>query len=60
LREEYGYRILENKALKKIFEPKSAEITKDWRKLHNEDLHNLYFSPTIIARLNPEVLDDET
>jgi hypothetical protein len=28
-----------------IFSPKSDEVTGDWRKLHNEELHNVYFSP---------------
>jgi hypothetical protein len=34
--------------LRRIFEPKRDEIIGGWRKLHNEELHNLYFSPDII------------
>jgi hypothetical protein len=34
--------------LRRIFGPKRDEVTGDWRKLHNEELHNLYFSPNII------------
>jgi hypothetical protein len=35
-------------ALRRIFGPKRDEVTGDWRKLHNEELHNLYSSPNII------------
>jgi hypothetical protein len=37
--------------LKRIFEPKRDEITGGWRKLHNEELHNVYFPPTIIRMI---------
>jgi hypothetical protein len=40
-----------NRVLRRIFGPKRDEVTGDWRKLHNEELHNLYFSPNII-RMN--------
>jgi hypothetical protein len=33
--------------LRRIFGPKRDEVTGGWRKLHNEELHNLYYSPTI-------------
>jgi hypothetical protein len=33
--------------LRRIFGPKRDEVTGDWRKLHNEELHNLYSSPNI-------------
>jgi hypothetical protein len=39
---------LENRVLRRIFGPKRDEVTGSWRKLHNEELHNLYFSPSII------------
>jgi hypothetical protein len=32
----------------RLFEPRRNEVTRDWRKLHNEELHNLYSSPNII------------
>jgi hypothetical protein len=44
-------RILENRVLRRIFGPKRDEVTGDWRKLHNEELHNLYFSPNIIRMI---------
>jgi hypothetical protein len=40
--------VLENRVLRKIFGPKRDELTGGWRKLHNEKLHNLYSSPSII------------
>jgi hypothetical protein len=47
LREEHRLRVFENRILRKIFRPKRDEIIGDWRKLHNKELHNLYFSPKI-------------
>jgi hypothetical protein len=38
----------ENRVLRRIFGPKRDKVTGDWRKLHNEELHNLYSSPSII------------
>jgi hypothetical protein len=38
----------ENRVLRRIFGPKRCEVTRGWRKLHKEGLHNLYFSPNII------------
>jgi hypothetical protein len=40
--------LFENRVLRKIFRPKRDEVTGEWRKLHNEELHNLYSSPSII------------
>jgi hypothetical protein len=37
-------RAFENRTLRRIFEPKREEIIGGWRKVHNEELHNLYFS----------------
>jgi hypothetical protein len=42
--EEHRVRVFENRVLRRIFEPKRDEVTGDWRKLHNEKLHNLYSS----------------
>jgi hypothetical protein len=47
LREEHRLRVLENRVLR-IFEPKRDEVTGEWRKLHNKELHDLYTSPSII------------
>jgi hypothetical protein len=40
--------VFENRVLRRIFEPKRDEVTGEWRKLHNKELHNLYSSPSII------------
>jgi hypothetical protein len=47
LMEEHRLRVSEKKVLRRIFGPKRDEIIGGWRKLHNEELHNLYFSPNI-------------
>jgi hypothetical protein len=48
LREEHRLKVFENRVLRKIFGPKRDEVTGEWRKLHNEGLHDLYSSPSII------------
>jgi hypothetical protein len=48
LREEHSLGVFENRVLRRIFGPKRDELTGGWRKLHNEELHNLYSSPSII------------
>jgi hypothetical protein len=48
LREKHRLRVFENRVLRRIFEPKRNEVTGDWRKLHNEELHGLYSSPSIV------------
>jgi hypothetical protein len=48
LREEHRLRVFENRVLRRIFGPKRDEVTGEWRKLHNEELHDLYSSPSII------------
>jgi hypothetical protein len=47
LREERRLKVFENRALKRIFEPKREDVTREWRKLHNEELNGLYCSPNI-------------
>jgi len=39
--------MFENRVLRRIFGPKRDEVTGEWRKLHNEELHDLYSSPHI-------------
>jgi hypothetical protein len=49
LREEYRLRVFENRVLRRIFGPKRDEVKGGgWRKLHNEELHGLYSSPSIV------------
>jgi hypothetical protein len=43
--------VFENRVLRKIFGPKRDEVTGEWRKLHNEELHILYSSPNIIRQI---------
>jgi hypothetical protein len=43
--------VFENRVLRRIFGPKIDELTGGWRKLHNEELHNLYSSPIIIRMI---------
>jgi hypothetical protein len=49
--EEYRLRVFENRVLKRIFGSKRDEVTGGWRKLHNEELHNLYSPPSIIRMI---------
>jgi PAS domain-containing protein len=51
LKEEHRLRVFENRALRRIFGPKRDEETGEWRELHNEELHALYFSPNIIRQI---------
>jgi hypothetical protein len=48
LMEEQRQGVFENRVLRRIFGPKRDEVTGEWRKLHTEELHDLYFSPNII------------
>jgi hypothetical protein len=51
LREEHRLTVFENRVLRRIFGPKRDEVTGEWRKLHNEELHNLYSSADIIRQV---------
>jgi hypothetical protein len=50
-REEHRLRVFENRVLRRIFGLKRDEVTGEWRKLHNGELHNLYSSPDIIRQI---------
>jgi len=43
LREERRLRVFENRVLRRIFGPQMDEVTGEWRKLHNEELNDLYY-----------------
>jgi hypothetical protein len=51
LREEHILRVFESRMLRRIFGPKRDEVVGGWGKLHNEEIHNLYFSPSIIRMM---------
>jgi hypothetical protein len=59
LREEHRLGVFENRVLSRMFGPKRDEVTGEWRKLHNEELHDLYSSPSIIRifLLRVELID---
>jgi len=40
--------VFENRVLRRIFGPRRDEVTREWRKLHNEELNELYWSPNIV------------
>ena len=54
LREERGLRVFENRVLRRLFGPKRDEVTWEWRKLHNEELRDLYSQPNIVQWQNQE------
>ena len=51
LREEHRLRVFENRVLRRIFWLKRDGITEEWRKLHNEELNDLYSSPNIVRMI---------
>ena len=48
LREERRLRVIENRVLRRVFGSKRDEVTEEWRKLHNEELSDLYSLPNIV------------
>jgi hypothetical protein len=48
VREEHRLRVFENRMLRRIFGPKREEVVGGWRRLQNEEFHNLYTSPNIV------------
>jgi hypothetical protein len=51
LRKEHRLRVFESRVLRRTFGPKRDEVTGEWRKLHNEELHNLYSYPDVIRQI---------
>jgi hypothetical protein len=61
LREEHRLTVFEKRVLRRIFGLKRDEVTGEWRKLHSEELHNLYSSPNItLPNLTSYHLADQT
>jgi hypothetical protein len=52
LREENSLRVFENRVIMRVFGPKRDEVTGEWRKLHNEELHVLYPPQILLGRSN--------
>jgi len=44
----HGRRVIQNRVLRRLQDPRTKQQTRHWRKVHDEDLHNLYFSPRVI------------
>jgi hypothetical protein len=59
IREEHRLRVFENRVLRRIFGLKRDEVTGGWRKLHNEELHNLYYSQSIIRVIKSSKRDGQ-
>jgi hypothetical protein len=53
LKEEYRLRVFENRVLRRRFGSMRDEVTREWRKLHNEELRDLYSSQSIIRMMKP-------
>jgi hypothetical protein len=57
IREEHGLRVFENKVLRRIFGPKRDGVAGELRKLHNEELHDLYTLPGISRIIKARRMD---
>jgi hypothetical protein len=59
MKKERRLKVFENRVLKILFEPKRDEVRLGWIKLHNEELNDLYSSPSIIRAINREEWDGQ-
>ena len=55
LRKERKLSVFENRVLRRIFGPKRGEVTGEWRKLHNEELNDLYCSSNIVRFMKSRI-----
>jgi hypothetical protein len=51
LGEEHTLRVFERRVLRRLFGPNSDEVTRDWRKLHDEELYNLYILQNVVRMI---------
>ena len=58
LREERRLRVFENRVLRGVFGPKRDEVTGEWRKMHNEELNDLYSLPNIVLYPSPLLVEN--
>jgi hypothetical protein len=56
LREECRLRVFENRVLRRIFGPRRNEVTREWRRLHKEELYALYSLPNVVRVIKPRRL----
>jgi hypothetical protein len=56
LREEHRLNVNENRMLRRIFGSKSYEVTGEWKKLHNVELHDLYSSPNTVRAIKSRIM----
>jgi hypothetical protein len=56
LREERRLKVFENRVLREIFGPRKDDLTGEWRKLHNGELHDLYSTYTIVRVIKSRII----
>jgi hypothetical protein len=56
LKEAHRLGVFENRVLRRIYGPRRDKVTGEWRKLHNEELHDLYSSPSIIRIIKARMM----